>query len=378
MNIIKSSPELKSKAKTGKTKYWVCEVTEEDEKYFTRSKYWQEGSKVQYSEPYESYPKNVGKSNETTSKEQAIKEFDSIILKYRDKGYSETGITANPKPLPMLAAKYNDVYTVKYDPKTKKNIKKITKGKKHKLIFPCYAQPKLDGRRACYDTSYKFWSRTGKSMLEETTQHMFFNSEEYIFDGEIMIKNGAFETSMSASNRYQPGLTDKLKFFVFDVIDEELGFEDRYKIIKTFKFPKTVEVVPVYKCNSEADIEKYLDKFIDQGYEGIILRNKDGKYLVNHRSEDLQKYKRFIDEEFEIVDVIPAGESGSHKTFGKFICKLGDETFDVTPQGSDEIKKEYLKNKKNYIGKLLTVKFQDYTEYAVPRFGIGISVRDYE
>lgn len=378
MNIIKSSPELQSITKTGKIKYWVCEVLEDKNRYFTRTKYWQENSKIQYSEPYEAFPKNIGKSNETTAKEQALKEFDSIILKQKDSGYSEDGKVNNSRPLPMLANKYNDSISVKYNPKNKQNEKKITKGKKHKLQFPCYVQPKFDGMRACYNNTERFWSRKGKSLLKETTGHLYFDAKKYIFDGEIMLDNGKFEMTMQLVKKYYKNETEKLKFFVFDLIDENLTYEERYKIIKAFKFPKNIEVVTSYECKNAADVEKYLDKFIKEGYEGAILRNKNGKYLINQRSNDLLKYKRFIDEEFEIIDVIPAGESGGHKEFGKFICKLGDQTFDVNPQGSEEIKKEYLKNKKNYIGKLLTVKFQEYSEYGVPRFGIGISVRDYE
>ena len=40
---------------------------------------------------------------------------------------------------------------------------------------------------------------------------------------------------------------------------------------------------------------------------------------INKRSNDIQKHKDFIDGEFEIVDVIPAG-GGSSEDVGKFVC----------------------------------------------------------
>jgi ATP-dependent DNA ligase len=38
------------------------------------------------------------------------------------------------------------------------------------------------------------------------------------------------------------------------------------------------------------------DEYVAQGYEGIMLRNKAGKYAVGHRSSDLQKFKKFLDD----------------------------------------------------------------------------------
>ena len=50
----------------------------------------------------------------------------------------------------------------------------------------------------------------------------------------------------------------------------------------------------------------------------------------------------------------------------------------MRPQGNyDERKKQYKEGKK-YIGKMLTVKYQELTNDHVPRFPVGLAIRDYE
>ena len=41
-------------------------------------------------------------------------------------------------------------------------------------------------------------------------------------------------------------------------------------------------------------------------------------------------------------------------------------------------REEDYKNHKKYIGKMLTVRFQNLTALGVPRFPVGVVIRDYE
>jgi DNA ligase-1 len=119
------------------------------------------------------------------------------------------------------------------------------------------------------------------------------------------------------------------------------------------------------------------EKYVQEGYEGLIIRNSESCYVLNYRSKDLQKYKQFIDEEYEIV----SGKEATGEDAGTVIfeCKTpGDIIFSVRPRGSRELRKYMLQNLKNYIGKKLTVRYQNLSERNVPRFPVGITVRDYE
>ena len=55
-------------------------------------------------------------------------------------------------------------------------------------------------------------------------------------------------------------------------------------------------------------------------------------------------------------------------------------TFACRPCGTREERQELFLKGANYIGKMLTVRYQELTssEQKVPRFPVGIAIRDYE
>ena len=57
---------------------------------------------------------------------------------------------------------------------------------------------------------------------------------------------------------------------------------------------------------------------------------------------------------------------------------INNKLFDVRPKGTLEERKEMLLNGESYLNKNLTVKFFELTDRGVPRFPVGISLRDYE
>jgi hypothetical protein len=46
--------------------------------------------------------------------------------------------------------------------------------------------------------------------------------------------------------------------------------------------------------------------------------------------------------------------------------------------GTLESRRKMWNNRKNYLGKDLTVKFQGKSKNGIPRFPVGVAVRDYE
>jgi hypothetical protein len=383
LKIIKESEVLKSKAKTGKLKFWKAQVVSENGKYYTRTEFWQSDgkkeSKHNISIPYECTPKNIGKSNETTPKEQAEKEMEAMFKKQRDQGYvglkEDLSSIDTGKFLPMLAHCYHDTQKLDKDG----NIK-VVKGKKDKVIWPAAAQPKLDGARALFNSSEGFWTRKGKQWIPEVVAHLEFDPKEYTFDGELMIphEDASFQLSMKAAKKYRKGISEKLHYFIYDVVEPSLTFKERYEIIKKFKFNnKSITLVPTVIVNNEKEFFAFHKTCVEKGFEGAMIRNLNGLYSIRHRSNELLKYKDFMEEEFEVVDVIEAG-SGSFTGCGKFKIKVGKMICDVNPEGPLEGRKKYLINKKEYIGKLLTVKFQGFTDDGSLRFPVGKGIRDYE
>jgi DNA ligase-1 len=294
--------------------------------------------------------KNIGKSNETTHYEQAISEAKS---KYKDKmkggDYKLNLDNENTEKvyLPMLAQEY--------------------KKHAHKVKFPCYVQPKLDGYRGIYHDE-KIYSRRAQEfqVVKHITEQL--KGVPYILDGELYNHQeltfqelGILKKKNLKENSIDTKILERIQYYVYDIIDENLSFEERYKILSTIK---NVVIVPSYICKTKEDIEKYHQLFLEQGYEGSIIRNKDAKYELNKRSYNLLKYKEFDDSEFEIINFTRENEG-----MVVWICKTSDgKEFRVQSKGTKEERKELYKHGKEYIGKQLSVQYFGLTNDGIPRF----------
>jgi hypothetical protein len=52
--------------------------------------------------------------------------------------------------------------------------------------------------------------------------------------------------------------------------------------------------------------------------------------------------------------------------------------FGCRPEGTREDRQELFRKGAEYVGKMLTVKYQNLTPDGVPRFPVGKTIRDYE
>lgn len=218
MKIIKSSDWLISENKNGGEKFWQLHILRDGNDYYTQTSWYQisktgRETKMQHSEPYYATPTNVGRANERNSKAQAEFEFDAILKKQRDKGFRAKGERKNVRPMPMLAHKFQD--------------------HKGKLNFPVHVQPKLNGMRMLFDGNVG-WSRGNKEIIPEVIQHLKFDTGGYILDGELMLPdNVLLQESMSAIKKYRPGISDKLEYHVYDIVNTDLPYKERMKLLET-------------------------------------------------------------------------------------------------------------------------------------------------
>lgn len=310
--------------------------------------------------------KNIGKSNETSHREQAESEAKSKWEKQKDKGYYET-IPTSRKIRPMLAKVYGD--------------------HKNKITYPCFVQPKLDGMRALSyfkDGKVGMVSRKGKEIntaehIKENLKVFFKEYPDYIFDGELYVHGKNFQKIISAVKRDDANEESKgIEYHIYDCFSPKdliFPFEERLKCLKwcfsrngKYNYLKQVKTTT---CKNEEEIFEAHQDFLKLGYEGSIIRN-NAFYEIDKRSSNLLKLKEFQDEEFEIINF--EGDKNNHIVF---LCKIKDKEFKVKPEGTDEIRRNLLINGKKYIGKLLTVKYFELSEDGIPRFPIG-RIRDYE
>jgi len=368
----KSFPTLYSKNVDGSIQQW--EVSTKDNNIIKR--YGRVGGIIQEEVQIVKTGKNKGKKNETTLLEQTEKEALAFWTKKKKEGYVENIDSAKVNEIdssviaggiePMLAHKFRD--------------------HSHKIKYPAYIQPKLDGIRcvAIYkDKKCTLWTRTRKLItsvphIESELERQLNGKGDIILDGELYnhsLKN-EFEKIVSAVRKEEPSTdSKKIQYYIYDLVSEK-SFANRSELIKELIINNEItKVVPTNKILVEDEIESYFNKYRQEGYEGAIVRNASGEYQ-NKRSYNLQKVKEFDDSEFEIVSVT----SGKGRMEGKaiFICKIQDKTFNVKMEGSLEKLEEIYNSQDKVIGKKLTVRYQGLTSDGIPRFPVGVSIRDYE
>ena len=211
-----------------------------------------------------------------------------------------------------------------------------------------------------------------------------------ILDGEIychQLKED-FNKIISLAKKTKPTFLDieeseeYLEYWIFDCPTLKGGYHDRYTELKKLILDKYRDNKWIRLCihklvHSESDIEKNLQQYLLHKFEGLMINSYDGVYQ-NKRSKNLLKYKLFSDEEMEIVDVIE-GIGNRSGMFGYFTLKTPEgKSFDSNARGSEDFYKKLLKEKDELVGKMATVRFQNYTPDRVPRFPVVISIRDYE
>lgn len=301
------------------------------------------------------HPKNIGRSNATTAQEQAESEIKSAIKAKFEEGYFETIELAQTTEFisPMLAKSFKD--------------------EKDKITYPCWVQPKLDGMR-CLKNQEVLTSRENKiiSTMPHIEKECLFSSN--LLDGELYAHGKSFQENMTLIKKYREGESEQVKFHVYDMVLPNLPFQMRYALLKTIVAEsKHIELVPTYKINNEEELKKYHMQFIEEGYEGTMIRWGEEGYKVNGRSSNLLKYKDFIDIACKIIGVRP---SSRRPTQGNFICKLPDgKTFKTGMKYSNAEREEILTNKDTYIGQTAEIRFFEYTDDGLPRFPVCVGLR---
>ena len=351
------------------------------------------------------HAKNIGKKNQTTANEQAHKEALQLWKRQIDKGYKPNNDKNKLYQEIILQKKENGGSNF-----TTQSKKKHVYTEQLKSFYPMlankwngttlfkhtYIQPKLDGVRCI---AYKDDNNNIVLLSRNNKQFPFFKDikkelnnilDKYtILDGELYVHsiNGTdhqdlFNIITSACNvrRIEPHENESLfKYNIFDVYYEQethLSFKTRWHQLSKHntQLITYVDTQPVYSIQ---DIMTCYHNFMSQGYEGIMIRDGDGLYQTKKRSKHLLKYKEFKDDEFEIIGAKQGSGNEEGCVVWKCINKHGKE-FDVRPNGSFEDRKRMYVQRKNIIGKLLTVKYQNLTIDGIPRFPVGLSIRDYE
>jgi len=362
-------PILYHKAKGGDLRQW--RTWADGDTIYTE--YGQVGGKLQVSQKI-AEPKNIGRSNETSPGQQAALEAKSLWQYKVDRKYSETTEGAQEQlPLPMLAHSFKGT-------------------KRKKFTYPADIQPKLDGVRCLAeldnDGNVALTSRQGKpwNIPHIADQLAKWLPPGMTLDGELYVHGESCQRITSWSKSANPnGKSYKqeslqLVYHVYDVPscrgDDSLIWSERFINLQDVTESPNVKRVGAKQVCDEVEMWQAYAEFTTDGYEGAILRGRNGKYLWGYRSADLLKVKEFQDAEFEVIDATEG--IGAAKGCILFICRndLTDGTFKCTMKATVSKRRRMYEERDSYIGQMLTVRFFDRTDDDIPRFPVGIVFRD--
>ena len=367
----KSFPSLYSLNTNGSIQRWTISV----DGYTIAKEYGQIGGKFQSVEVKSG--KNVGKTNETSREEQAVAEATAQWEKKLKSGYVRSENDAHKNKVdeefvdggiePMLAHKWRDHSS--------------------KILYPAFIQPKLDGIR-CLAMLRKgkctLWSRTRKPInsmphIIEEIERQFKGQDDVVLDGELYNHSykDKFEEIVSLVRPDAPKAGHAVvQYHIYDMTAQLWTFKQRSDYLSERITPNKILVLVKTIKVEEDEVTDHFTDFRKAGYEGAMIRNAKSLY-ENKRSYGLQKIKEFDDAEFEIIGV-EAGR-GRMSECAIFVCKTkkGNE-FNCKMEGSLDALKVFLQKPKSVIGKALTVRYQGMTSGDVPRFPIGVTVRNYE
>jgi DNA ligase-1 len=373
----KELPTLYKKTSTGAIQFWTIGFAHHGTFGRIETTYGQFGTdNPQYTEDVIENGKNSGRSNETTPFEQAQAEAQARWTKQLKKGYVESLKAAQ-------AGEVDEIIEGGIVPMLAQSYKKHA----HKIIYPAYLQRKYDGHRmicVVKDGVASLWSRTRKQIF--SLPHIIAEVEKAYPQGNFVLDGEGYNDKFSNNFEHITHLirqenpaenhTD-VEYHVYDM--PNVGtFAQRFEmlgnLVKLGDF-RYIKLAPTERVDRE---EEALDKFVEylnEGYEGAMIRNARGLY-VNKRSYDLQKIKEMDDSEYPIADV----KEGRGKLAGHaiFVCKLDTTgvTFDVKMKGETSKLKEFWENHSLWKNKLLTVQHQGFTSYGMPRFPVGLRLRE--
>lgn len=361
---MREFPTLYKKTARGVVNQWT--VFQDSDRYWTE--FGMVGGTIQKSDDVYCTPKNVGRSNETTAEQQSMLEAESAWRKKIEReGFvadifqAERGGVFNP---PMLAKVYDGVYTDEMR----------------------FIQPKLDGIRCNMSLNGgRVMSVSRRNMPFSTTGHIEQELEEFFrmhpdvhLDGELYnhelhddfskIVSLVKKKRLTEEDEYE--LKDKLKYYVYDLWvdgEEDMQFSYRSRIIReSLSDIACVEVVPTYEVSSSEDVDRFFEQFLNEGFEGAIIRSD--KPYEHKRSKNLLKYKRFLDDEFEIVSV----NIGKNNTIAESLTIIlgNGERCNATLAFTDDECGRILANRDDYIGKKATVSYFGVTKDGMLRFPV--------
>lgn len=288
----------------------------------------------------------------------------------------------------------------------KEGIKEVPKG-------DYYASTKFDGV-LCAFIKGEILSSSNKTdsfnlLLKEHFKDVldYCKRNSVILTGEIYSHQRTFQEIISVvkSNVHVKEVPKDFKLHCFDCVingNYDMPFGERLFNIPEHldNFVKVKQVL--ISSNTVYKFEEMFLKNLQNGYEGLIIKNKNGKFKRGRTTLNDGigfKFKPYITDDMKIIDVIQSTKAreGSEKKINElgrsvtskkkedrilidkasaFKVKWKGNEFNVTIAENDSEKKKIWKEKEKYIGEFVEVKYMSVgSKNGIPRHPVTLRMR---
>ena len=257
-----------------------------------------------------------------------------------------------------------------------------------------YVEPKLDGIRCLAvvnEGDVKLFTRQGRLVtnFDDTVGKELSRLPPGAYDGEIMSND--FTDLMRQVYRKENKDVSDVYFAIFDYLTPEewrekgttnslktrknllKGFINGAHKSKSLKYLKQVRYTP-FLDPSEAQLKSEHDKWVEQGYEGIMIKDTDAQYCFG-RDWSVMKYKAFFDADVKVIGLQEGTGKNSGK-LGSFLVDYNGVEVNVGSGLSDTIREEVWKDKDIHIGRTIEVRYQEETPDGSLRFPTFVCFRN--
>lgn len=270
---------------------------------------------------------------------------------------------------------------------------------------PWIVEAKYDGMRViavCRNEYITYYSRAGKIMphlqglFDEDIKKISKKlNMDIVVDGEVL--GTSFSETMSARGEDNIAAKQKLKLVMFEVMSFQnwgqqylnVGQAGRSDgaggLVKCLALSNQVNLPLAALCRTKEEVEKFYQKVVKNGYEGVIIKKVTGMYEWK-RSKNWIKWKPVNDVDLKIVG-LEAGTKGTKNehTLGNLVLEGDDENGNHIECNcgsgfSDELRDTIWENKSKYVGKTAKIEFQELTKaegsesYSL-RFPVFVEIR---
>ena len=337
--------------------------------------------------------KNIGKKNETTPEQQAIKEATAKRIKQIDRqGYVEDLKDFGQNFSVQLASNYVKTPT------------KCVKNSTEKMWY----QIKLDGLKGYFEDG-KMMSRKAveyekvSMYLKNELGHMkaylihehnminpiidgelFINERFWLEDLNSIIKGGeTLSGNDKDGDRFETIGPENVRFHICNIYDETIKdktYGDIIPILQHALFTNMQDRHKLHLCVSNPfdfdRIEDYMDDMDDLNQEGIVIY-MDTCYKAG-KHNGLWKVKRMEDAEWEITGfketkTLTEKDGTKVKQYQHVCITLNGMKFAVRMEGNNKHRQDIGTGKD--IGKLLKIRYQGLYKTTKPVFPVGVVTR---